>query len=155
MKEYVQRNILHNCIPRDSTSPRVQDQQNCVRTSKFYSFYLELYKNKFKNLIRTSKFKFLFQGLQLTDLFSDTGFLFYFEFGLDRVHCICFFFLSDTESNESRQYQQLQALYKARGRKLEEITNDFDVFKEEKEREHRILKHQLSIAQGNLNFYLF
>ena len=49
----------------------------------------------------------------------------------------------------------MQALYKARGRKLEEITNDFDVFKEEKEREHRILKHQLSIAQGNLNFYLF
>lgn len=56
--------------------------------------------------------------------------------------------LTDTESTESKQYQQLQALYKARGRKLEEMTNDFDTFKEEKERELRILKHQLSIAQG-------
>ena len=37
-----------------------------VRTSKFCSFYLELqnvYKNKFKNLIRTSKFQFSFWGL--------------------------------------------------------------------------------------------
>jgi hypothetical protein len=41
-------------IPYDTGPPK---------TSKFYSFYLELYKNKFKNLIRTSKFKFSFGGL--------------------------------------------------------------------------------------------
>jgi len=46
-----------------STSPPAQDQQNFVRTSKFFSFDLELYKNKFKNLIWTSKFKFSFRGL--------------------------------------------------------------------------------------------
>jgi hypothetical protein len=46
-----------------STGPLAQDQQNFVWTSKFFSFYLELYKNKFKNFIRTSKFKFSFRGL--------------------------------------------------------------------------------------------
>jgi hypothetical protein len=45
-----------------------QDRQNFVQACKFFSFYLELhtlyvYKNKFKNLIRTSIFKFSFQGL--------------------------------------------------------------------------------------------
>ena len=44
-------------------SPPAQDQKNFVWTSKFFSFYSELYKNKFKNLIWTSKFKFSFQGL--------------------------------------------------------------------------------------------
>jgi hypothetical protein len=34
-----------------------------LQTSKFFSFYLELYKNKFNNLIWTSKFKFSFWGL--------------------------------------------------------------------------------------------
>jgi hypothetical protein len=36
-----------------------------IRTSKLFSFYLELYKNKFSNLIRSSKFnfKFSFRGL--------------------------------------------------------------------------------------------
>jgi hypothetical protein len=47
-----------------STCPTAQDQENFVRTSKFFSFYLELHKNKFKILIRTSKFKFSFRGLQ-------------------------------------------------------------------------------------------
>ena len=37
--------------------------KNLIRTSKFFSFYLELYKDKFKNLIGTSKFKFSFWGL--------------------------------------------------------------------------------------------
>jgi hypothetical protein len=48
-----------------STCPLNQDQLNFVWTSKFFSFYLELpvYKNKFKNLVRTSNFKFLFRGL--------------------------------------------------------------------------------------------
>jgi len=43
--------------------PMDQDQYYFVQTSKFFSFYLEMHKNKFKNLIRTSKFKFSFQGL--------------------------------------------------------------------------------------------
>jgi len=48
-----------------SSHSEAHDQQNFVRTSKFFSFYLELhvYKNKFKNLIRTSKFKFSFHFL--------------------------------------------------------------------------------------------
>ena len=43
--------------------PPAQDQSNFVRTSQFFSFYLELYKNKFKKLIQTSKLKILFRGL--------------------------------------------------------------------------------------------
>ena len=38
------------------------------KTSKFFNFYLEIYKNKFKNLIPTSKFKFSFRGLPLSHL---------------------------------------------------------------------------------------
>jgi hypothetical protein len=34
-----------------STCPTAQDQENFVRTSKFFSFYLELHKNKFKIFI--------------------------------------------------------------------------------------------------------
>jgi hypothetical protein len=34
-----------------SAGPPAQDQQNFVQTRKFFSFYLELVKNKFKNLI--------------------------------------------------------------------------------------------------------
>ena len=33
------------------------------KTSKFFSFFKELYSNNFKNLIRTRKFKFSFRGL--------------------------------------------------------------------------------------------
>ena len=40
-----------------------EDVYNFVRAGKFFSFFLELYKNKFKNLIRISKFKFSFRGL--------------------------------------------------------------------------------------------
>ena len=48
-----------------STGPPAQSPYNFVWTSKFFSFYLELYKNKFKNLIRTSTciFKCSFLGL--------------------------------------------------------------------------------------------
>ena len=56
------------CSPRDEhTGPPTQNQKNFVRTSKFFSFCLELqkYKNKFKNLILTSKFKFSFRGMVL------------------------------------------------------------------------------------------
>jgi hypothetical protein len=48
-------------------SPPAQDQNFFFRTSKYFSFYLELYKNKFKNLILTSKFKFSFRGLGIED----------------------------------------------------------------------------------------
>ena len=33
------------------------------RTSTFFSFYLELYKNKFKNLVQTGKLKFSFREM--------------------------------------------------------------------------------------------
>ena len=41
------------CVPvlTMSTGPPVQDQSNFVQTTTFFNFYLELYKNKFKNLI--------------------------------------------------------------------------------------------------------
>jgi hypothetical protein len=45
------------------TDPLPQNEYNFIQTSKFFSFYLDIYKNKFKNLIHTSKFKFSFQGL--------------------------------------------------------------------------------------------
>jgi hypothetical protein len=45
------------------TGPTDQDQYYFVQTSKFVTFYLEIHKNEFKNLIWTSKFKFAFQEL--------------------------------------------------------------------------------------------
>ena len=47
------------------TSPHDGHQSFGPRPVYFFSFYfaLPVYKNKFKNLIRTSKFKFSFQGL--------------------------------------------------------------------------------------------
>ena len=51
-------------------SPPAQDQNFFFPTSKYFSFYLELYKNKFKNLILTSKFKFSFRGLGIEDQFK-------------------------------------------------------------------------------------
>ena len=48
-------NMMNNGTP-------AQDQQNFVWTSQFFSFYLQLYKNEFKNLIRTSKFKFSYKN---------------------------------------------------------------------------------------------
>ena len=46
------------------TGPPAKDQSNFVRTNQFFRFYLELYKDKFKNLIQTSNFKFSFLGLK-------------------------------------------------------------------------------------------
>ena len=43
-----------------STGHPAHDQLNFVQTSKFFSFYLKVYKSNLKNLIRTSKFKFSF-----------------------------------------------------------------------------------------------
>ena len=54
---------LQEIVLMISTDPPAQDQYNFVRTSQFYSFYLELNKNKFNNLIPTSKLKFSFRGL--------------------------------------------------------------------------------------------
>ena len=51
------------------TTAKVNDwtSKTWVWTSKFFSFHLELlYKNNRKNLIRTSKLKFSFWGLQFT-----------------------------------------------------------------------------------------
>ncbi|XP_062579081.1 centrosomal protein of 152 kDa-like, partial [Saccostrea cucullata] len=49
---------------------------------------------------------------------------------------------------DNRQFAQLQILYKARGSKLEEITRDFEQYKQETSREIRIYKHQISLAKG-------
>ncbi|XP_033726371.1 nucleoprotein TPR-like [Pecten maximus] len=54
----------------------------------------------------------------------------------------------ETAGLDPRQYSQLQVLYKARGRKLEEITNEYEILKQETGREIRILKHQVSVAKG-------
>ncbi len=51
------------------------------------------------------------------------------------------------ESAERRQMAQLQILYKARGRKLEELTNELHILKEDSGREIRMLKHQLNLTQ--------
>ena len=49
---------------------------------------------------------------------------------------------------------QLQILYKARGSKIEDLVNEMDLLKQGMGREIRILKHQLSMAKGKLNFVL-
>ncbi|XP_048749329.2 centrosomal protein of 152 kDa-like isoform X2 [Ostrea edulis] len=49
---------------------------------------------------------------------------------------------------DNRQLAQLQILYKARGSKLEEMTRDFEHYKQETSREIRILKHQISLTKG-------
>jgi hypothetical protein len=46
----------------------------------------------------------------------------------------------------NRQYGRLQLLYKVRGKKLEEVTNRFEAFKEDVNREIRAMKHRLSMA---------
>ena len=48
----------------------------------------------------------------------------------------------------SQQMEQLQILYKARGHKLDEVQSSLDTVREESERETRILKHRLTMAQG-------
>jgi len=54
---------LYTVVLTISTGPPDKDEENFVWTSKFLSFYLDICKNKFKNLIWTGKFKFSFQGL--------------------------------------------------------------------------------------------
>ncbi|XP_071098914.1 centrosomal protein of 152 kDa-like [Haliotis cracherodii] len=57
-------------------------------------------------------------------------------------------FLQQDGGEDERQAGQLQILYKARGRQLEDLRRDLDTLKQESGRENRILKHQLSLAQG-------
>ncbi|KAL3884693.1 hypothetical protein ACJMK2_024805 [Sinanodonta woodiana] len=58
------------------------------------------------------------------------------------------FFQQGDGSGEGQQLAQLQILYKARGRKVEELTRDMEDLKQATAREIRILKHQLSVAKG-------
>ena len=46
-----------------------------------------------------------------------------------------------------RQYMQLGILYKARGSKLEQVSNAYTAFKDETEKDIRVLKHQVTLAQ--------
>ena len=50
-------------------SPHDEHWYSCPRPVNVLSFYLELYKNKFKNLSQTSKFKFSFRGLLVPNYF--------------------------------------------------------------------------------------
>ena len=51
-------------------------------------------------------------------------------------------------SGSNHQVEQLQILYAARGRKLEELTEQLKTLKDNSDREIRILKHKLTLAQG-------
>ncbi|KAJ8036612.1 hypothetical protein HOLleu_20634 [Holothuria leucospilota] len=51
-----------------------------------------------------------------------------------------------TSSNQ--QLTQMQILYQARGRELEQLTGQLRILQEESAREKRILNHQLALAQG-------
>ena len=53
----------HYAVLTMSSGPPPKTSETFVWTNKFFSFYLELYKTKFKNLIWTNKFKFSFLGL--------------------------------------------------------------------------------------------
>ena len=46
------------------------------------------------------------------------------------------------------QYNQLEILYRARGNKIEELISEVKQVKDDSDREIRILKHKLSLMQG-------
>ncbi|CAC5397295.1 CEP152 [Mytilus coruscus] len=125
----LQQTQSHDELPSKPLSPRKQDFTEDYKVQYKHGKDKENEDRKGDNLARLSK------GDNLSRQTKE-------NFAAERNY------YSDTDSSDSRQYQQLQALYKARGRKLEEITEDLDTFKAQKEREHRILMHQLSIAQG-------
>ncbi|XP_052084175.1 centrosomal protein of 152 kDa-like [Mytilus californianus] len=125
----LQQTQSHDELPSKPLSPRKQDFTEDYKVQYKQGKDKENEDRKGDNLARLSK------GDNLSRQTKE-------NFAAERNY------YSDTDSSDNRQYQQLQALYKARGRKLEEITEDLDTFKAQKEREHRILKHQLSIAQG-------
>ena len=54
---------------------------------------------------------------------------------------------SDSE-NGAQDTTQLQILYKARGRKIEELTQKLQNQEEEMAKEIRILKHQIAMMKG-------
>lgn len=47
-----------------------------------------------------------------------------------------------------RQMTQLQILYKARGKKIDELTRELDDIKADSARQSRMLSHQLAMAKG-------
>ena len=51
---------------------------------------------------------------------------------------------------ESRRLAQLQILYNARGRKIEELDRELKSVKDDSDREIRILKHKMALLQGRL-----
>ena len=51
---------------------------------------------------------------------------------------------------DEQQLEQLKILYKARGSKVEDLVNEMDLLKQGMGREIRILKHQLSMAKGEI-----
>ena len=51
-------------------------------------------------------------------------------------------------STDTRQFTQLQILYEARGRRIEELVGEVSRLQEDGDREIRILKHKLTLAQG-------
>lgn len=53
------------------------------------------------------------------------------------------------DSAEGQQLGQLRILYEARGRRLEELDHEYKAFKEDSDREIRILKHRLTLTEGN------
>ncbi|XP_071825621.1 uncharacterized protein [Apostichopus japonicus] len=54
-------------------------------------------------------------------------------------------------TSSGQQYAQMQILYQARGRELEQLTGQLRMLQEESAREKRILNHQLALAQGEKN----
>ena len=57
------------------------------------------------------------------------------------------------DSSDMGQLKQLRILYEARGKRLEELTQEYHVYKEESDREARILKHRLTLTEGQLHCY--
>ena len=55
---------------------------------------------------------------------------------------------------DEQQLEQLKILYKARGSKVEDLVNEMDLLKQGMGREIRILKHQLSMAKGEIYMYM-
>ena len=61
---------------------------------------------------------------------------------------VVYLYVLSVGSSENRQSAQLEILYKARGRHLEQVQRDLQVLREESDREIRVLKHKLALLQG-------
>lgn len=53
-------------------------------------------------------------------------------------------------SPESRRLSQLQILYNARGRKIEELDRELRTLQDDSEKEIRITNHKLALTEGEL-----